>query len=595
MSVVDLQQKLVPPDYRNLVINPSGEATYAASWFASNGVVTEGSTATTPLYGTGVAEYEVTQTTALSYFVSPFGPDGVVHHGAFEIAAARSIAARVSVRAPVTVWVQLQARYMVWGGSDFSEVEVRALGAAVQAVSGSWTAIERFADTTVPTGASHWQLYVSISETDPGAGVATHPPVGRKLWIDGAFVPDSGLNLAGIAYVDGNQASCYWEDEPNFSTSRTGTPPIQASETLAVEVVPETTTDPDDTTDPPVEVPETHDALPDPQAQPVGPQEQQAFGATVADAAKFVATRTGNTTFSLSEDIQLSDLIFNRLDEDGVVWIVTDVEGWWTLPEPDVPDLPKGWDDGSYETRGRYQARVFTLNGIFFPRSRGLVSRARDRLIRAANLCHRGGYFMTHEADYTRGSKVFLSGAPQIATTAMSGRTEFSIGLKAPDPVKYGFNGGKPPGLYNVSMASQSVRLPGRVYPREYSEVTGVWTYPEAVFGAADGTISNDGNTFTSPTFTLAGPTNGPVQIINASTAQTMRVNRQLYAGEQLVVDCFTKQVTLNRAPNQRFYLDVDTDWITLQPGGNMFYFLEEGATSNAALLTVTWRPGWIG
>lgn len=594
MPSVDLRQKLAPPDYRNLVINPSGEDTYAASWFASNGVVTQGSTATTPLYGTGVIEYEVTQVTSLSYFVAPFGPDGVIHHRAFEIADARSISARVSVRAPSPLWVKLQARYMVWSGTDFVETEVRALGAAVQAVSGSWTTIERFADTAVAAGATHWQLHLAVFDTNPDLGPADPPDLGDKLWIDGTFIPDSGLDLAGIDYVDGSQAGCYWEDEPNFSTSRTGIAPTQPDETLPEDQL-ATGSDPDDVEDQPQETIEASTTPTDARPVPSGPQEQQLFGTSRADAERYVATRLSTNKLQLRGDIQLSDLVLNQLDDDGVVWVVTDVDGWWTLPEPDVPDLPKGWDDGSYETRGRYQARVFTLNGIFFPRSAGLVARARDRLIRAANLCHRGGYFMTHEPDYTRGSKVWLSGAPLISTTSVSGRTEFSIGLRAPDPVKYGFKDRTPEGFYTMKLTSKSQRLPGREYPREYSSVTGVWKYPEAVFGATEGIVENYGNTITFPTFTLNGPTNGPVQILNNATQQVMRVNRRLYAGESLVIDCFTKQVTLNRAPNQRFYLDLDTDWIVLQPGGNRFFFLEESSTSNVAELVVTWRPGWIG
>lgn len=594
MPSVDLRQKLVPPDYRNLVINPSGELTYAASWLASNGTATEGSTATTPIYGTGVVEYEVTQVTSLSYFVSPFGPDGVIHHRAFEIAESRSVSARVSVRAPVSKWVQLQARYMIWTGTDFAELEVRALGAAVQAVSGSWTTIERFADTAVPEGASHWQLHVAVFNTNPGAGPADPPSVGTKIWLDGAFVPDSGLDLAGVDYVDGDQAGCYWEDEPNYSTSRTGIAPTQATETTPEDVL-ATGADPSDVDDQPTDNIEQTDQTPDPVIVPSGPQEQQFFGRTQADAERYVAWKIGHSRLQLRGDIQLSDLVLNELDDDGVVWIVTDVEGWWTLPEPDVPDLPKGWDDGSYETRGRYQARVFTLNGVFFPRSNGLVSRARDRLIRAANLCHRGGYFMTHEPDYTRGSKVWLSGQPMISTTGISGRTEFSIGLRAPDPVKYGLKDRVPEGYYTLEITSRSQLFPGREYPREYSEVTGVWKYQDADFGATDAIVENVGNTVTFPTFTLNGPTNGAVRIINIATQQTLRVNQKLYAGESLVIDCFTKQVTLNRAPNRRFYLDLDTDWIVLQPGGNRFVFMEEAATSNAARLTVTWRPGWIG
>lgn len=59
----DYSQKLYPPDYRNLVLNPSGRGTYSATWTATNGTVEPGSEGTPPFTGTGGASLFATTTT----------------------------------------------------------------------------------------------------------------------------------------------------------------------------------------------------------------------------------------------------------------------------------------------------------------------------------------------------------------------------------------------------------------------------------------------------------------------------------------------------------------------------------------------------
>jgi len=35
------------------------------------------------------------------------------------------------------------------------------------------------------------------------------------------------------------------------------------------------------------------------------------------------------TGMKLQEDISLNGFVFNRVDEFGVVWVITNIEGWW--------------------------------------------------------------------------------------------------------------------------------------------------------------------------------------------------------------------------------------------------------------------------
>jgi hypothetical protein len=141
----------------------------------------------------------------------------------------------------------------------------------------------------------------------------------------------------------------------------------------------------------------------------------------------------------LNADIIIGDLVLNTLDEYGVVWVCTDIEGWWGHSEPDIPDIERGIEDGSYDVEGRYKARQMTLRGVFLPPNTEQIRDARDRLISATNLVRTGAWLRTNE-EPTRASYVQLSGRPQIQTVNARGRTEFSIGLKAADPIRYKWN-----------------------------------------------------------------------------------------------------------------------------------------------------------
>jgi hypothetical protein len=63
------------------------------------------------------------------------------------------------------------------------------------------------------------------------------------------------------------------------------------------------------------------------------------------------------TGMKLQADILLGDLVLNTIDENNVVWVCTDIEGWWAHPDPEVPDIIRGWGDGSYDASGRWAAR----------------------------------------------------------------------------------------------------------------------------------------------------------------------------------------------------------------------------------------------
>jgi hypothetical protein len=275
----------------------------------------------------------------------------------------------------------------------------------------------------------------------------------------------------------------------------------------------------------------------------------------------------------LNSDVVLGDLVLNTVDENGVVWVCTDVDGWWGHPEPDMRDMQRGFGDGSYEARGRWSARDITLEGTFLCPSPSLVANARDTLVRAANLVYTGAWLRTYE-DPPRASYVRLAGKPSIRTVNARGRVEFSIPLRAADPVKYEWDDSDPEG-YSI------VEIPCR----------------NAATGATgNGVVTNIGNTDVSAIFEIQGPLTSPASLQNLTRQELILVIDSLTAGEYLEIDTYDRTVALDGSiEGTRSIIETLVDWIQLSPGSNSISFVDESNANSTAVLRVYYRSGWIG
>jgi hypothetical protein len=311
-----------------------------------------------------------------------------------------------------------------------------------------------------------------------------------------------------------------------------------------------------------------------------------------------------------TEDIQSADvaLAFNAVDDDGTLWIVSQVVGWWTTPEPDSIDTERGWSDGSYYDTGRYKARVFTVTGTFIPKvSNGhYVQKARDRLLRAVNTVRRTGVaFIAKEADVTapapigsddyttiaKYSYVLPSGAPLIDTVSMTGRNDWAITFRAPDPTKYSVTPApvavfeSNPMFYSVFVTTYAL----------YSDVTATgFTYSalEGNVNAID--VTNIGNYRTPCMIRVTGPIAAtPLTIVNNTTGQTITITHTVGAGEVLLIDTNARRVSLDGVYDYRYYLAPDVDWIYVAPGINNI--TADTNTNPDATIELQFRHGWIG
>jgi hypothetical protein len=282
----------------------------------------------------------------------------------------------------------------------------------------------------------------------------------------------------------------------------------------------------------------------------------------------------------LEADIRLENLVLNTIDEEGVVWICTDIDGWWGFPEPQLPDLVRGWGDGSYDAKGRWNSRIITLKGTFLTQDPSQVPAARAKLIEAANLVYKGGVLVVNE-NPAKSAFVRLSGSPDIKTVTARGRTEFSIGLRAADPIKYEY--------VEVSVNGDGYR-------------TQVLT-PSS--GTASATLTNLGNIEVpilielSKGFTVSNPAIPP-RVTNTETDQAMSIIGGTVSTNRLEIDTYNREVLDVRYDSDqvvevssgRSKVSTLSDWIYLAPGENTIAISNFPAGSSC---TIYYRSGWIG
>jgi hypothetical protein len=270
----------------------------------------------------------------------------------------------------------------------------------------------------------------------------------------------------------------------------------------------------------------------------------------------------------LRADIKIGPLVLNTIDSDGVVWICTDIQGWWNLPDPEFPELIRGWGDGSYDAVGRYAARLITLTGVFMTQDPSQVEVARAKLIDAVNLVYRGDWLVVNETT-PKASFVRLSGRPEINNTVARGRTEFSVQLKAADPIKY-----------------------------EWIEESGDNYRTTTINSGASATIVNSGNIRVPLVFEITGAltasTASSVKITNTTHETEIQIIKSLTSGQTLEIDTYNREALLIQGDSVlsgRDRLEPLIDWVYLEPGNNVISF--SGATGKS--VKVYHRSGWIG
>jgi len=156
----------------------------------------------------------------------------------------------------------------------------------------------------------------------------------------------------------------------------------------------------------------------------------------------------GHGALCLTEDINVNGLLLNHRDRNGTIWLCTGIEGWWTLPPSELPDVPKPYWDGSMLTTGRYLVRTITVSGCFIPQDPSLVWYNRDALIRCSSIVRGVGLLamcgnqspeitLDHPLlDPAKMAIIQMADVPLIETTKPNGFTQFSLSFRCVQPTK---------------------------------------------------------------------------------------------------------------------------------------------------------------
>ena len=345
---------------------------------------------------------------------------------------------------------------------------------------------------------------------------------------------------------------------------------------------------------------------------------------------------------------------------ENTVWVVSEIEGWWNIPEPSIPNIERGFGDGSFDVAGRFLARDITITGsvLIAENTRTNIATksaaVRKYLLDAFNLTKRATWLIADEDSFKRASYVRLSGRPNISTVNGRGRIDFSIGLRASDPIKYEWldesvafgplgqatlgngynsafivNGTVLPefstyslGLVDYDIEGSDLRTSGyndygytldtssqelaRVYLGNTTQNT-----PSSYI-----TIENHGDTNVYCYLRIVGPLYGPAVIKNIDTDQEMNILASTNANGQVLlpdetnkslqyldIDTKLREVHIGdysdgeSESSSRGLIEPLTDWIYLQPGKNTIFFNDVGAEGNTNFptLEIYWRSGWIG
>jgi hypothetical protein len=258
-------------------------------------------------------------------------------------------------------------------------------------------------------------------------------------------------------------------------------------------------------------------------------------------------------------------------DTNGVAWALLGVDGMDGAPT-DGQVIQRAGDHGGYATPQFYGARPITMRVRATAPSQAARDGARALVQQVVPVSDLATLVYDEPIPKTlmvRRSGVLHESYPTLVDV------DFTIGLLAPDPRKYGAR-------TSVTVIANSQTL-GVVYPLTYPV-----TYPaQAPPGAA--TVTNGGNFETRPLIAITGPVTGPA-VYNQTSGQTISFSTlTLGTTDQLVIDLLAKVAYLNGA---QLPADLWSSWWVLDPGTSQIIL--QGAGGAGATMTISFNDAWM-
>lgn len=263
---------------------------------------------------------------------------------------------------------------------------------------------------------------------------------------------------------------------------------------------------------------------------------------------------------------------FGQVDSNGIAWLLRGVDGWDGVPTVGQV-LQRAGDHGAYVAPQYFGPRPITLRVRAAAQTQALRDTARALMQQAVAV--------SDLLTFTYNEPV-----PKTALVRRSGRllesyptlndVDFTIGLIAPDPRKYGTQ------TYSA-VASANGQLLGLAPPITPPVLLPAQPLPGSLV------VTNHGNFETRPVITITGPITAPA-VYNQTTGQTISFSTlALGASDRLKVDLLNRTAFLNNAFRAA---DPWSSWWVLAPGSSQIIL--QGSAATGSQMTVTYQDAWM-
>jgi len=250
------------------------------------------------------------------------------------------------------------------------------------------------------------------------------------------------------------------------------------------------------------------------------------------------------TTPLLPDTFQLGDLVWNARDADGVEWIVTRDDDWWTAPSRRLFHFERPLADGYTRSRSFAGARTLTFEVALI---------APTRALRDARLRQMAGMWRTGDTVVLRGPGVEADGSSAQYDLLV----EYS---NPPDPKAINSTA---EGLQFTFVAPDGVKRSAIEYttgqlalPSSTGGLTFPITYPvafNAVVTSGSALVTNGGTADTGFIIRIDGPAPQPrISLMRGTDVQTLRCNLTVEPGQWLTINTATHSVMLNDLVSRR-------------------------------------------
>lgn len=269
----------------------------------------------------------------------------------------------------------------------------------------------------------------------------------------------------------------------------------------------------------------------------------------------------------------LGGVNFGQDDDKGSLWILYGIDGWLSLASTGEV-TPRTARNGGWRNRALYAPKGLTLRGSVVTTLPNVGDEI-DRLAAAIPLDVPEPLTVYGVNADDRLMFVRQEGTPDVSIVSPYEAT-YSIGLVAPDPLKYGAI--EKVASTNLPSSTGGLTVPFTV-PLSVDSVT--------VSGSA--TVENNGNLPSPPRVIVYGPVTD-ARLTNIATGETLFVNLTIEEGEYVDLDFATHTAYLNGTASRRGY--ISGTWFTLQPGVTEIAF-NSPTYSATASAQIVWRDAW--